>query len=297
MLLVGAALIVSALRPRQANWQIKKTPITLPPDLNAFYRPTSLEKWRLHQTETGRRLTVTVAFYADKTGHRHQVLLPEPTSRRWQNWQRLGAYLREHTEQNALILAWWDNGQRIDFLSGRSTWVKHPPAKAFARNDRSLWQRLSGGFDATEDRLVTLARLWTLDSKTAALELSRLAPGKPLYMLINSDDLARLDEIQRLGGKKLPLDLKIFPRSDNFHGQIAAVQAWAQQGGNGYLPQNVPGGIAAWRITGKTNPPLWLLLLPFSSSPKQPPRNLERVFTTDDRNLILYRLKSPQNLP
>lgn len=288
LLLAGAALLLSALWPRPETWEEGRVSLIIPESLASHYPPTGFERWELNQAGSSKRLTMHVARYRDETGTLRQVLLPEPESRQWQAWMELGKTLRAF-EPNALVLAWWDDGQRINFLSGRRSWVLQPPAKAFAFAERNLWRRLSGGFGNTEERLAQLARWFAQDAEQALEEIARLDPQTPLYLLVSGDTLAHVDEIERLAGRKLPLEVKLFPTTGNFHAGIAQVKRWARERGDGYLPQKVPAGIAAWRIVEEGTDPLLLQLLPFTTSLGRPLPGWEQVYRTSDGYLTLYR--------
>ncbi|GEM_PF-6219439 len=297
LLLAGAAMLLSVFFwPPQNRWQIERFPLPIPKGLMSHYPATAFERWQLHQPESGGQLTEQVIFYRQADGHLRQALLPVPGSSQWQNWVELGRVLQS-VEDNALVLAWWDDSQRVDFFSGRETWITQPPASAFAKRTRDLWRQLSGGFHSDAEPLSTLARWWMSTPARALADIRQQHIKRPIYWLATGQSLLHSNEIERLAGSTVPLEVRIFPDTGNLHGQIAAVQRWAQETGHGYMPQKVPGSIAAWRITRKTGLPFWLQLLPFSSSPKNPPANLERVFSSADRNLILYRVKLPQNLP
>lgn len=293
LLVAGAALLLSVyFWPSNERWQVEAIPQPLPQDLISHYPPSRFERWQLHQKGAGKALTEHVLLYRDEAGRERSALVPEPGSRRWQNWMAVAQVLQT-LEGNALILAWWDASQRIDLLSGRQTWVRQPPAEAFGDSDRDLWERLSGGFDDEDSRLAKLARWWLSDPSAALAEIRRQIANRPLYFLVSSEDLAHIEEIERLAGRRLPLQVRIFPNTGNLHGQIAAVQRWAGETGNGYLPQKIPGGIAAWRITDNGTDGLLLQLLPFSGVSHPPVPGLAQVFQTPDRSVSLYRVTVP----
>jgi hydroxylamine oxidation protein HaoB len=102
-----------------------------------------------------------------------------------------------------------------------------------------------------------------------------------VYWLACLDDLARLSEIEALGGAKLPFEARVFPAADNIHGQIAEARRWAGEAGPGaYLAQQLPGGGArVWRITREAGTKTLLArLLPFTSSLAQPLAKLSLVY-------------------
>ncbi len=281
LILWGSALLWSAFR---ADWQIARTPLAVPEGLKSFYPALEFKRLEARETKANKRLIQHLVHYQDAGGTLRQALLPEPGSAKWRAWMELSEVLRD-LEPNALVITWWDNSQRVDFLSGRKVFVLKPPEEAFAPRERKLWEVLSGGF-ADSEKLAQLAKWWVKESSQALAELAALAPV-PAYLLVSSDDLAHLDEIERLAGKKLPLEAKLFPQSANFHTQIAQVKRWSQ--GKSYLPQKVPGGVVAWRLTEEPAPFLLYLLL-FTPLLKEAQLPLTQIYHSPGGYLRLYRL-------
>ncbi len=290
LLFAGAALLLWALWPRQEIWDIGKKPLPIPPDLVSHHQPRGFERWEASRNKTARRLTFHVAHYQDESGTRRQTLLPAPGSRSWKEWMRLAELMRQQIEQSAMILTWWDNAQRIDFLTGLATWARQPPTNAFPENQRALWRQLSGGFSDGDGKLAQLADWLVQESEPLGGKTGKVHPGKPVYLLVTSNDLSHVDEIERLTGYKLPLEVRIFPSTGNLHGQISAARAWARGTGGIYLPQSIPGGIAAWRVTQPGSEPLWLRLLPFTYPHPQSTTTIRLVYRSPSGKLILYRV-------
>ncbi len=286
LLLAGTALIVSAFWPGSSPWQVTSEPVAVPADYRGRYPIEALTRWVLHHPGDGRRLTLYVARYRGSDGQPRQALLPPPASAAWRRWQALGEALRQ-LEPDALVLAWWDDAQRVDLISGRKVWVRQPLAEAFPAKDRKLWRLLSGGFGDEEGRLRRLAHWLAMPAADALAAMRWETPSQPRYLLVSTDLLTRLEEIERLSGTRLPLEVRIFPPDGNLHAQIAAVRRWAAETGLGYLPQKVPDGIAAWRLTARSDG-LLLSLLPFTGQ-SQPP--LTPIFAFADQQLRLYRLQ------
>lgn len=291
--LAGIVLLASMVWPGASRWEVATEPLPLPEDFAGHYPLASLTRWRVHDPGSDRRLTLHIARYHHGDGQSHQAILPTPGSPAWQQWQELGKTLQT-LEPDAMILAWWDDGQRIDLLSGRECWVLQPPAQAFPPKARDVWRLLSGGFGDRKGKLVRLSKWLTGSPDTSLKAITQAIPDRHLYLLVNSASLSRVDEIERLSGHPLPLELRIFPPTDDFHTQITAVRRWAQETGLGYLPRKVPAGISAWRLT-TSDEPLLLRLLPFTSHPPGPLPGLSQVFQSQDRQLQLFRLPS-QNL-
>lgn len=234
-------------------------------------------------------VALTVADYRDGQGQNRKVTLypadPGDGAARLRHdlWLAAGEAIVRHTDENALFLSWWDDGQRIRFLSGREPWLAQPAAAAFPnRTERGLWEKVSGGFAPNPDASQRLARWLSMDADAALAEIkAQLPANRPVYLLACLDDLARLGEIEALSGIKLPFEAARFPGGD-MHGQIAAVQQWARQDVDqaSYLVQQLPGaGVRAWRITtpeGRNT--LLARLLPFTTSLAKPLSQLQTVY-------------------
>lgn len=198
-------------------------------------------------------------------------------------WQAAAEAIQGHTDKNAVFLSWWDDGQRVQFLTGRKPWLNQPVARAFPDKDqKTFWQQAGGGFDQDETKLRQLARWLSMDADAALAEMAQAIPkDQPVYWLLCLDDLARLSEIEALSGVKLPFEARIFPQADNIHGQIAEVKRWADEKGVGsYLVQQLPsGGARVWRITTEEGVKTLLArLLPFTTSLAKPLEPLSLVY-------------------
>jgi hydroxylamine oxidation protein HaoB len=269
------------------------------PALEGQFQPESLGEY-----EIGRADQVMVALHAvsyrDKSGElRRAIVFPpadqgssalpgigDATRIRHDLWTNAAKAVRQHTDENALFVSWWDNAQRIHFLTGRETWAAQPVADAFPEpRSRDFWGEIAGGFAEDEQSLRQLARWLTMDVDQALAELSeRLPKDRPVFWAVCLDDLARLSEIEALSGVSLPFEARFFPGEANIHTQIAAVKRWAGEKGSGsYLIHPLPGGgIRAWRITAEEGEKTLLArLLPFVSSVGRTPAQLQLVYQSE----------------
>ncbi|WP_347988525.1 hydroxylamine oxidation protein HaoB [Methylomonas sp. AM2-LC] len=212
--------------------------------------------------------------------------LTEMKALRHDLWLEVSQAILQHTDEKTLFLSWWDDAQRIDFLTGRKTWIHAPTATTFANaNEQELWQQVAGPIDPDEQALRRLASLLAMDVQQALQEMAKiLTADVPVYWLVCLDDLARVSEIERLSGKQLGFEARLFPQSGDVHSQIAEVKRWASENGTGsYLVQNIPGqGVRAWRIMDSaTENTLLAKMLPFTSSLANPADNLEIVYQSN----------------
>ena len=199
-------------------------------------------------------------------------------------WSKVAEAISKHASPDALYITWWDNAQRIHFLTGEATWPRRPAAESFAGLPlAAFWQEAAGGLAVDTAPVRQLAQWLTMDADLA-LQAIRSDPNlsRMPYLLACVDDLARLGEIERLSGVSIPLEVRYFPSGEDLHGQIKEVRRWASETGSGanYLVQPVVGGgVRAWRVTRPEGSNLLLIrLLPFSKSLESPLEGLRLVY-------------------
>ncbi|MBS1212403.1 MAG: uncharacterized protein H6R26_1019 [Proteobacteria bacterium] len=250
--------------------------------LGGHYKPERLTRFRISHGEAGAVRLDTVFYRNEASEQRTAILFPATEGPgaaedplRMEIWREAAAAIGKNAADKAVFISWWDNAQRLDFMTGRAAWVRSPAASAFPEaGQRDFWEQAGGGFDSDETKLKQLARWLTTDAEQALAEMVKALPqGRPVYFLMSLDDLARLGEIEALAGTTLPFEVRIFPQADNIHTQIAAVRQWAGEKGVGsYLVQQLPkGGTRAWRITTEEGTKsLFARLLPFTTSLAKP---------------------------
>lgn len=271
------------------------------------------ERLLRYQVSQGDRATLQldVAEYLNAQKQPSRAIVfraPEGTGRndaklRHDLWQEAINAIREHSPADALFLSWWDNGQRISYGSGRETWSA-APSRALYRDssERSLWNEVAGGYADDDATLRQLARWLAMDADQALADMQTRFRGRPVYVLVCLDDLARLAEIEALlGGGNLTFEAGLFPAAENLHAQIAAVKRWAAEGGTGnYLVQQLSSGdTRAWRIaTEQGANSLLARLLPFTSSLAKPLDRLHLVYQSAwGGYLSIYRADFPGTSP
>jgi hydroxylamine oxidation protein HaoB len=265
--------------------------VTAPPqwakDLNPRYSAIGVREFNIHR-DTEQTLRISAVQYRDAEGTARSALFVPPSGASPENslrldlWRETGAAIRQNAQPDALFLTWWDNAQRARFLAGVNTWVDAPEEAAFPDQDaRHFWRKAAGGFMSGE-RNSRLAKWLAMNAESALKEMKKNLPeGRPVYLLVSLDDLARLSEIETLAGTTLPFEVRVFPPSGNIHTQIAAVRRWASDNGTGsYLVHQLPtGDVRAWRITSEAGTQTLLArLLPFTSSLMKPLESLKLIY-------------------
>jgi hydroxylamine oxidation protein HaoB len=238
-------------------------------------------------------------------------------------WARVARIVPAHTGAGDRFLAWWDNAGRIRLLTGRDAGPDLPSAPAFSTPALAqMWGDLAGGLilgpsPDTEVRVTArspaparatssdlaqareLARWLTADTAQVFQEWRQRfppggpgAPGQPLHVLVTVDDLARLAELEALGGRHLGAEATRFPLGGDLHGQILAVKRWAAEppGIGSYLVTRRRDAVIAWRLTDATSSDALIVrLLPFTSSLSRPlPNGLALVERSAGAWLSIY---------
>ncbi len=220
----------------------------------------------------------------------------KPTLFRYEKWQHVSEIIKKHTDENSLFVSYWDDAQRIKLFTGRETWINGPDKNAHNKNELTLWEAVSGGFDSS-GKLAKYSQILLQDADSGLLALHEELPkDKDKYLLITSDILVRIQEISTLAGKGLPLETRMFPAAADLHNSISKVKEWSEEGnGTGsYLLQPVSEKFnRVWRITDKSfENTLLARLLPFSSSLDNPfSDNTKLVYQSDwGGYLSIYQL-------
>ena len=236
-----------------------------------------------------------LANYKDPQGRQQQaVLFPKgnkqinaaltPTELRQTVWEEAAKAIKAYCPQDALIVSWWDDGQRVHFLGQRDSWINKPGVETF---DSEVWKLLQDDMEIASaperEKLVNMARWFTMDNAKALSEMRRLmGTSRPVYILVTNDLLLRLAEIADYGGAPLALRSTTFKALDDLHGDIARIKQWAAEEGDGnYLVQKEGLNYRVWATSSEsdsTKNALLIRLLPFVDSLKKLPDNIHLVY-------------------
>lgn len=249
-----------------------------------------------------------LAHYKDGQQRERKALLYPPsqddstaflsaTAIRQSLWRDAAPAIKRHLPQNAVMLSWWDDGQRIHFLSGREPWIGEPADPTFAS---PVWKELADYLPRADEtgkqRLKKLAHWLTMDASQALQQIRQtFGTEQPVYLLVTNDLLLRLGELSNYGAQALTLESSAFPAQSNLHGDITKIRQWAGETGNGnYLVQKEGGGYRVWttpKDSGTAKGTLLVRLLPFVDSLKQLPDRVQLVYQSHwGGYLSIYRL-------
>ncbi len=293
--LAGGLLLYTSFQPAPPAISINKVVVS-DPTLSTHFQLASIHQWQIQKNAA--KFNLNVAAYVDDSGTHRQaiVFLPPLTMQapalsqndlRYKVWSQASTLINQHVPADSLFLSWWDNAQRLHLFTGHSHWVDRPVAELYTdEDDRQLWSEISNGLSKNPQTGKQLAQWLAMDAAQAIKEIkATLAENQhAAYLLVSVDDLARIQEIEQISGKKFALASQVFYQGDNIHSQIARVKQWARQPGDGsYLLQPLPGiGVRAWKPLDKqTENSLLIRLLPFTHALETPLPEIHRVFKSE----------------
>lgn len=206
------------------------------------------------------------------------------------------AAIREHTPQDAVVLAWWDFSRAIRLIAERAALLDDAQARgllvpgawsAAAAPERARW---GAGAPASSVDVFTrfIDALLESDEARASDALKKLADGKPAYVAVRISDVWRLAAVRP---QKLSIAYKDFAATGVSHGLIKSVQQWLRD-------EKIEGGYAVEPTGGATRlhyfqrksdgDRLIARLLPFSTSLPSPLTRLSLVY--QHKGWWIYRL-------
>jgi hydroxylamine oxidation protein HaoB len=206
------------------------------------------------------------------------------------------AAIREHTPQDAVVLAWWDFSRAIRLIAERAAPLDDAQARgllvpaawsAAAAPERARW---GAGAPASSVDVFTrfIDALLESDEARASDALKKLADGKPAYVAVRISDVWRLAAVRP---QKLSIAYKDFAATGVSHGLIKSAQQWLRD-------EKIEGGYAVEPTGGATRlhyfqrksdgDRLIARLLPFSTSLPLPLTRLSLVY--QHKGWWIYRL-------
>lgn len=230
-------------------------------------------------------------------------------------WLKAYDFIKNHTEEDSLVLCWWHHGKRAKLFTGKGVFTSSPSLELLrglsipkgryeiATLDYLLkWFKDKEGF---EDDLKTkeVARFFCSTEAEARETLERLIPGgKPVYILVSAEDFQEINAINRLAGTDLRLQSRnIRPMSVvGVTGDMSFINQWIKNSGiTSYYAQIFPKHYTLWYLEDYGDPEmqeaLILKLLPLSTGHGQGLRYFQPVFRSDEAHVWVYRF-IPQGL-
>lgn len=301
LLLAGSTLLIQQIHTAffddtQTQLHVKFSQ-GLASDIQGHFPVDAVDEYTVQHNDKD-AFSLLLAHYKDRDNQQHRAvlfpkskqqtnLMPSSTELRQTIWQATAQAINQNTAEDALILSWWDDGQKIHFLSGRNAWLTKPAKETFIS---PLWKNLQDNMllasDAEHEQLAKMAHWLTMDSDKALTEIrSFFGKSRPIYILVTNDLLMRLGEIIDYGGTPLSFNSKAVPAHDNLHGDIAQIKQWAYEEGDGnYLVQKEGLNYHTWvapKFSQTEKNSLLVRLLPFVDSLKKLPDGVQLVYQSN----------------
>ena len=206
------------------------------------------------------------------------------------------AAIREHTPQDAVVLAWWDLSRAVRLVAGRAAPLDDAEARGLllpaawsvaGAAERARW---GAGVPTSSANSFTrfMDALLDADETRANEALKKLADGKPAYVTVRISDAWMLAAARP---QQLSITYKDFAATGVSHGLIKSAQQWMRD-------QKIESGFAVEPMGGATRlhyfqrksdgDRLIARLLPFSTSLPSPLTRLSLVY--QHKGWWIYRL-------
>jgi hydroxylamine oxidation protein HaoB len=207
------------------------------------------------------------------------------------------AAIREHTPQDAVLLAWWDLSRAIRIATGRDAPLDDPLARglllpaAWPEAPEAERKRWGAGVDPkAASPFEEFIGALVADEANGAARLAHLAAGKPAYIVVHISDVWKA---AAAAPDRISVAYKDFASSGLSHGVIKSATQWMRE-------EKIDGGFAVEPMGGATRlhyfkrnqdgATLLAKMLPFSTSNPARLERLELVY--QHKGWWIYRLKS-----
>lgn len=193
------------------------------------------------------------------------------------------AAIRDHTPEDAVVLAWWDLSRAIRLVAGRAAPLDDAHARGLlmptAWTEATTQERTRWGAGAESSSAETFGRfveaLLLTDEARGAEALKKLAGGKPAYIAVHISDVWKASAARP---ERIVIAYRDFASTGGVtHGLIKSAQQWMRE-------EKIEGGYAVEPLGGATRlhyfprksdgDALIARLLPFSTSN---PARLEKM--------------------
>jgi hydroxylamine oxidation protein HaoB len=204
--------------------------------------------------------------------------------------------IREHTTQDAVILAWWDLSRAIRLVAGRDAPLDDNRARGLLfpatwteaeAQERARW---GAGADAqSAEPFGQFIEALVSDEKKGADILAKLAGGKPAYVVVHIADVWKAAASKP---DSLSIAYKDFASSVISHGVIKSATQWMreQKIDGGFAVEPTGGAVRLHYFQRKSDSDALIArLLPFSTSNPMRLEHFELAY--QHKGWWVYRLK------
>ncbi len=291
LIAAGAALLTvvahSALQPPLAPYELKlfrKTADAYPELAGQTIETKTLERLEVTAPDASTKPVATAILAHDDAGRKTPLewrnAVTEPVFFADVNAGeviKLAAAVKEHVEDDAVVLAWWDLSRALRKIARRTAPLDDPQArglllpaswandaKLVAERGKTVW-----GAGVPFEQAETFSRFIDAllrDEAQGADALRALAQGKPAYVALHLSDIWKLAQAQP---NAVSIAYRDFPAGGHSHGVMKAARDFIEREkiAGGYMVEPIGDVIRLHYLTDKASPNMLIArLLPFSTS-------------------------------
>lgn len=257
--------------------------------------------------ETYEPLVYSIDYTETDRGKRTSLVSP--------SWIRAYEFIKNETEENALIVCWWPHGKRIQLFTGRETLVAGPSESLIkglpVQSDRHSeatrryemkWLREKEGLE--DDQKLRDVAMMFCSAEARALEImSRYNPmGRPLYIIASAEEFPEMENINRLADGYIKIRKHYITRmTTTVAKDVVVLTQWLKNQGIGsYYVQVYDTYYTLWYLEDQGDPTmqeaLLLRFLPLTTGHGQEIGYFTPVFQSRDAHVWVYRYV-PEGVP
>ena len=231
------------------------------------------------------------------------------------SWINGYEYIKNNTEEDALIICWWPHSRRIELFTGRETLVVGPSLelldqlpmqgdryKEATRRYEQKRLREKVGLENNEE-LRDVARMFCSPELKALEIMQKYNPtGRPLYVVIGVEEFPELDNINRLGGGYMKIQKNYIQSiTTTIEKDMVLLTQWLRTKGiESFYIQIYENYYTLWYVDARGDPSmqdaLLLRLLPLSTGHGQEIGYFKPVYQSPEAHVWVYRFM-PEGIP
>ncbi|MFQ5862924.1 MAG: hypothetical protein ACE5IC_07350 [Candidatus Brocadiales bacterium] len=231
------------------------------------------------------------------------------------SWIKAYEFIKNNTEENALIICWWPHGKRIRLFAGRETLVAGPSRglieglpvqndkyREATRHYELKWLREKEGLE-DDEKLRDVAMMFCSPEAKAIEIMGRHNPmGRPLYVVASAEEFPEMANINHLADGYIKVRKHYIGRiATTVAKDMVILHRWLEnQGIESFYVQVYDTYYVLWYLEDQDDPTmqeaLLLRLLPLSTGHGQEIGYFTPVFQSPEAHVWVYRFV-PEGVP
>ncbi len=231
------------------------------------------------------------------------------------SWIKAYEFIKNKTEENALVICWWPHGRRIKLFTGRDTLVMGPSRSLVeglpvqnekyrnaTRHYEMKWLREKEGLE-DDDKLRDVAKMFCSPEAKALEIMARYNPmGRPLYVVASAEEFPEMENINRLADGYIKVRKHYIRRiTTTVAKDMVILRRWLENRGlESYYIQVYDTYYTLWYLDDLDDPTmqeaLLLRFLPLSTGHGQEIRYFTPAFQSPEAHVWVYRFV-PEGVP